>query len=86
MNRRLELVRRCILEAMTVVAPGVFAVSATHLLLLQIVYGQNLALVVREHREVLLGLLAQLETVDPPRIGSNFRTSTRSSLALMVPM
>jgi hypothetical protein len=61
MNRRLELVRRCILEAMTVVAPGVFAASATHLLLLQIVYGQNLARVVREHREVLLGLLAQLE-------------------------
>jgi hypothetical protein len=46
---------------MTVVAPGVFAASAKHLLLLQIVYGQNLARVVREHREVLLGLLAQLE-------------------------
>ena len=57
----LELVRRCILEAMTFVAPGVFAASATQLLLFQIVYGQNLARVVREHREVLLGLLAQLE-------------------------
>jgi hypothetical protein len=32
---------------MTVVAPGVFAASATHLLLLQIVDGQNLARVVR---------------------------------------
>ncbi len=46
---------------MTVVAPGVVAASATHLFLRQIVYGQNLARVVREHREVLFGLLAQLE-------------------------
>ena len=38
MNRRLELVRRCILEARTVLAPSVFAASATHLLLLQIAY------------------------------------------------
>ena len=61
MNLRLELVPRCILEAMTIVALPEFTASPTHLLLLQIGFGQNLARVVREHREFLVGLSAQLE-------------------------
>ncbi len=61
MNRRLELVPRCILEAMIIVALPEFTSSPMHLLLLQIGFGQNLARVVREHRELLVGHYAQLQ-------------------------